>query len=74
MTKEQRKIKFRQAVASKMRIRREELGLTQKVLAERVGTSDTYIATIETGKQNVSFDMLAAIFTELGCDVLESLK
>ena len=38
---------------------RREAGLTQKELARRMGTSQTYIAAVEHGKQNIKFSTLA---------------
>ena len=38
---------------------RKEAGLTQKQVAKRMGTSQTYIAAIERGRKNVSFSTIA---------------
>ena len=38
---------------------RREAGLTQKELAKRMGTNQTYIAAVERGKKNISFSTRA---------------
>lgn len=44
---------------------RESQGLTQTALAKRIGTTQSAIARIESGKQNLSADMLHKISTAL---------
>ena len=38
---------------------RQEAGLTQRELAEKMGTNQTYIAALECGRKNVTFSTLA---------------
>ena len=38
---------------------RREAGLTQQELAEKLGTSQTYIAALERGRKNITFSTLA---------------
>ena len=38
---------------------RREAGLTQRELARRMGTSQTYIAAVEHGRKNITFSTLA---------------
>lgn len=38
---------------------RHEAGLTQKQLAERLGTKQTYIAQLERGRKNITFSTIA---------------
>ena len=38
---------------------RHEAGLTQKELAKRLGTNQTYIAALERGRKNITFSTLA---------------
>ena len=38
---------------------RQESGLTQKELAERIGTRQSYITALENGRKNATFDTLA---------------
>ena len=53
--------------------RRQELGLSQKALAERLGTGATNIGRIERGEQNVTLGTLHKIATELDTTVLDLL-
>ncbi len=45
--------------------RRRELGMTQNVLAERVGISREHLAKIETGIRHLSIELLFKIADEL---------
>ena len=38
---------------------RREAGLTQKEIAKRMGTNQTYIAALERGRKNITFSTLA---------------
>jgi len=38
---------------------RHEAGLTQKELAKRLGTNQTYIAAVERGRKNITFSTLS---------------
>jgi transcriptional regulator with XRE-family HTH domain len=48
-------------LASNIRARRKDMGMTQESLAEKVNTASTYIAMIEAGKRNPSFRMIERI-------------
>jgi transcriptional regulator with XRE-family HTH domain len=54
-------IHLKTVLASNIRARRKDLGLTQESLAEKVNTASTYIATIESGKRTPSFRMIERI-------------
>jgi predicted transcriptional regulator len=54
---------------SNIKIFRERLGLTQRQLAEKVGIGQPYIAKIESGKQNPSYDIVAKIFAILNMEL-----
>ncbi len=41
--------------------RRQQLGLTQKALADRLGINNTNLARIEHGKQNLTVDTLCKL-------------
>jgi transcriptional regulator with XRE-family HTH domain len=43
-----------------------ELGLTQKALAERLGTTQSVVAALETGYRRLSFGMLSRLADILG--------
>lgn len=49
---------------------RETLGLTQTALAKKINTTQSAIARIEAGKQNVSADMLKRISKALGKNLI----
>ena len=49
---------------------RETLGLTQTDLAKKLKTTQSAIARIESGKQNVSADMLKRISAALGKNLI----
>ena len=38
---------------------RQEAGLTQRELADKLGTNQTYIAALERGRKNITFSTLA---------------
>jgi len=53
---------------------REEKGLSQKALAERVGVTDAYITMLETGvRKNPSLAVLQRLAKALGAPVAELL-
>jgi len=52
---------------------RKSKGLSQKDLAEKVGTKQSNIARIESGKQNFSIGTLERIAKVLGCGLKISL-
>lgn len=63
---------FYAALGAAVRERRDQLGLTQTQLSERVGLSRTSITNIERGNQRLLADQLLAVATSLGvtADVL----
>ncbi|MHC6202224.1 helix-turn-helix domain-containing protein [Breznakiellaceae bacterium SP9] len=48
-------------LGSNIKARRKSQGLTQESLAEKMNTSSTYIAMIESGKRTPSFKMIERI-------------
>ena len=44
--------------------------LTQAELAEKIGTSQSAINRIESGKQNITLEMLARISEELSSEII----
>lgn len=53
---------------------RDELGMTQRELAEKVGKPQSTIARIENGSMNVSFNVLYEIATSVGKEVKIEFK
>lgn len=49
---------------------RETQGLTQATLAKKIGTTQSAVARMESGKQNISADMLRRISTALGKNLI----
>lgn len=47
---------------------RNELGLTQEALAHKAVVDRTYVASLETGKRNVSLDLIGALAAALEVD------
>jgi transcriptional regulator with XRE-family HTH domain len=54
-------IHLKSVLASNIKARRKDLGMTQESLAERVNTASTYIAMIESGSRTPSFKMIERI-------------
>jgi transcriptional regulator with XRE-family HTH domain len=54
-------IHLKSVLASNIRARRKDLGMTQESLAEKVNTASTYIAMIESGNRTPSFKMIERI-------------
>lgn len=58
-------LRYSQMVAMKMLERMEELGLTQKMLAEKMNCSQQYVSKVLKGKENLSLETLFKIETAL---------
>lgn len=54
------------AVGEEIRRARRELALTQREFAQRLGTSQAYIANVEAGRENLTLGKLAHLATTLG--------
>ncbi len=59
-------LRYSQGIAMKMLDRMEELRMSQKVLAERMGCSQQYISKILKGKENMSLETICKIENALG--------
>ncbi len=57
-------------IGTKIADMRETAGLTQATLAKKLKTTQSAIARIESGKQNVSADMLRRISKALGKNLI----
>lgn len=60
------KVKERTRIGQRIAEIRNEIGFTQRQLAERCGLQQCHIARIEAGKYSVGLDTLAAIAEALG--------
>lgn len=63
-----------EAIARQVILRRGELGLTQKELAERVGTSHSAISRLESGQHRASIATLERVSEALGLRLVVSLE
>lgn len=54
-------LRYSQMIAMKMLDKMENLGMTQKVLAEKMGCSQQYISKILRGRENLSLETLSKI-------------
>jgi transcriptional regulator with XRE-family HTH domain len=52
-----------------MRMLRDRAGITQKVLAERAGTSEAYVSNIEGGRRDARWSTLIRLMCALGADL-----
>ena len=57
-----------------VRVRRELLGLSQEVLADRAGLHRTYIGSVERGERNLSLLNILRIAAALECTAVDLLK
>lgn len=54
-------LRYSQLIAMKMLDKMEQLGMTQKALAERMGCTQQYVSKILRGKENLSLETLSKI-------------
>jgi transcriptional regulator with XRE-family HTH domain len=54
--------------------RMEELGLTQKLLAEKMGCSQQYVSKILKGRENLSIETLCKIEMSLELSLLPQME
>ncbi|HHU27213.1 MAG TPA: helix-turn-helix transcriptional regulator, partial [Bacteroidales bacterium] len=66
-------LRYSQQIAMMMLDRMEELHLTQKALAERMGCSQQYISKILKGRENLSIETLCKIEDALQLSLLPKL-
>lgn len=65
---------FFAAIADRVAERRMEMGLSQRELAERVGTTQSAIARLERGGRPPRIDTLLNIADALDCDLFVELR
>ena len=61
-----------QAIAATMSNRMEELGMTQRVLAEKMNCTQQYISKVLKGRENLSLETLCKIENTLGIKILQA--
>jgi transcriptional regulator with XRE-family HTH domain len=57
-----------------VRVRREQLGISQEQLAERAGVHRTYVGSVERGERNLSLLNILRIAAALECGAADLLK
>ena len=64
----------REEVAQQLREVRKSQGMTQELLADRVGTKKSNISRLESGRYNPSLDFLVKVAGGLGKQIQVKLK
>ncbi|MCM1348531.1 MAG: helix-turn-helix transcriptional regulator [Firmicutes bacterium] len=64
-------LRYSQRIAMMMLDKMEELGLTQKSVAERMGCSQQYVSRVLKGSENLSIETISKIESALGLQILE---
>lgn len=64
-------LRYSQHIAMMMLDKMEELGLTQKSVAERMGCSQQYISRVLKGTENLSIETISKIENALDLSILE---
>lgn len=64
-------LRFSQKIAMMMLDKMEELGLTQKGVAERMGCSQQYVSRVLKGTENLSIETISKIERALNLEILE---
>ncbi len=54
-------LRYSQGIAMKMLDKMEEMGMTQKMLAERMNCSQQYVSKVLKGRENLSLETLSKI-------------
>lgn len=77
MTKDSKRsgdVSLKVQFGSRLRFAREELGISQEVLAEKAGLHRTYIGQVERGERNISIDNLEKLADAVGEQLWEMLR
>jgi transcriptional regulator with XRE-family HTH domain len=61
-------------LGASVRQRRERLGISQEVFANKCGVHRTYVGKVERGEQNVSMSSLSRIAKGLGIRIWELIR
>ena len=65
---------YSQSIAVAMSKRMSELGLTQKILAEKMNCTQQYISKVLKGKKNMSLETICKIENALGIEIIKDLN
>ena len=64
-------LRYSQRIAMMMLDKMDELGLTQKAVADRMGCSQQYVSKILRGTENLSIETISKIEAALQLEILE---
>lgn len=67
-------LRYSQHIAMRMLDKMEELNMTQKVLAEKMGCSQQYVSKILKGRENLSIETLCKIEDALQLTLLPQME
>lgn len=65
---------YSQWIAAAMSKRMSELGLTQKMLAEKMNCTQQYISKVLKGEKNMSLETICKIENALGVEIIKNLN
>ena len=65
---------YSQCIAAIMYKRMAELGLTQRMLAEKMDCSQQYVSNVLKGEKNMSLETICKIENALGIDIIKGLN
>lgn len=74
VAREYAKLKPRYLLVSQLIEARIKKGLTQKELAQKIGTKQSAIARVESGNANPSIDFIEKITMAMGCELKVQVK
>ena len=66
-------LRYSQQIAIKMLEKMNELGFTQKALAERMGCSQQYVSKVLRGQENLSIETICKIENALEIELLPEM-
>lgn len=70
----QRWAQYSQAIAVLMSRRMSELGMTQRMLAEKMNCTQQYISKMLKGQKNMSLETICKIENTLGIEIIKGLN
>lgn len=67
-------LRYSQGIAAIMSKRMAELGLTQRMLAEKMDCTQQYISNVLKGEKNMSLETICKIESALGVEIIKGLN
>lgn len=67
-------LRHSQRIAMMMLDKMEELGMTQKLLAEKMGCSQQYVSKVLKGRENLSIETISKIEDALEMEIMETVS